>query len=259
MSSQFRVAIGADPGGVEMVMATFTSFAEEHAVPDTVRRSINVALDELLANSLAYGLTGEGSEVVVDVELQRDRLIVTVSDDGTPFDPFGRSAPDTTMSVEDRPIGGLGIHLVRKLVDDVSYERRDGRNVVVLTKRLVQGTSAQHRGGSTMEITKREHGDAWIIAIAGNLDSVTSPKAQKELEAILSSGGRKLAVDFSSLDYISSAGLRVLLGVAKQLGAKGGALRTYGLNQTVKEVFDISGFSAILPVYPSEAEALNGF
>jgi anti-anti-sigma factor len=65
-------------------------------------------------------------------------------------------------------------------------------------------------------------------------------------------------VDFSSLDYISSAGLRVLLGVAKKVGAKGGALRTFGLNQTVREVFDISGFSAILPVFPSESDALTG-
>ena len=66
-------------------------------------------------------------------------------------------------------------------------------------------------------------------------------------------------MDFSSLNYISSAGLRVLLGIAKKVGAKGGGLRTFGLNQTVREVFDISGFSTILPVFPSESDALNGF
>lgn len=110
-----------------------------------------------------------------------------------------------------------------------------------------------------MEISKRQQGDAWVVSIAGNLDSVSSPKAQQELDAIISNGARKLAVDFSALDYISSAGLRVLLGVAKQLGAKGGVLRTFGLNQTVLEVFNISGFSAILPVFPSESEALKGF
>lgn len=110
-----------------------------------------------------------------------------------------------------------------------------------------------------MEITTRTQGDAWIIAIAGKLDSVTSPQAQQALDAIVAGGGRKLAVDFSALDYISSAGLRVLLGTTKKLAATGGALRTFGLNETVREVFDISGFSTIMAVFPSEADALNGF
>ncbi len=110
-----------------------------------------------------------------------------------------------------------------------------------------------------MEITTHTQGEATIVAIAGSLDSVTSPQAQQALEAILAGGGRKLAVDFSALDYISSAGLRVLLGTAKQLVARGGALRTFGLNETVREVFDISGFSTILAVFPGEADALQGF
>jgi anti-anti-sigma factor len=110
-----------------------------------------------------------------------------------------------------------------------------------------------------MVITTRTQGDATIVALAGNLDSGSSPEAQKSLDAVLAGGAKKLAIDFSALDYISSAGLRVLLGVAKQVGAKGGALRTFGLNQTVREVFDISGVSAILAVFPSETDALNGF
>ena len=261
MSSGFRLSIGADPQGVAKLNEAFAGFADAHAVPAAVRRSINVALDELLTNTILYGLAGDLGEVTVDAELHADRLEVTLSDNGRPFDPFTRSAPDTTLSVEDRPIGGLGIHLVRRLVDHVRYERRSDRNVVVLTKWLAGGAVAEHLAGGkgAMDITKRQQGEAWIVAIAGNLDSGTSPRAQQELEAILASGGRKLAVDFSSLDYISSAGLRALLGVAKQLGARGGALRTFGLNQTVREVFDISGFSMILPVFPSEEEALKGF
>ncbi len=264
MSTGFRLSIGADPHGAAKVNEAFAGFADAHAMPAAVRRSISVALDELLTNTILYGLAGDPGdrgEVTVDAELHADRLEVTLSDNGRPFDPFTRSAPDTTLSVEDRPIGGLGIHLVRRLVDDVRYERRSGRNIVVLTKRLAGGAAAEHLSGGkgAMEISKRQQGEAWIVAIAGNLDSGTSPRAQQELEAILAGGARKLAVDFSSLDYISSAGLRVLLGVAKQLGAKGGALRTFGLNQTVREVFDISGFSTILPVSSSEEEALKAF
>jgi anti-anti-sigma factor len=81
---------------------------------------------------------------------------------------------------------------------------------------------------------------------------------------MLAAGARKMVIDCTALDYISSAGLRVLLGTAKRLsaagaGGAGGTLRLFGLNETVREVFDISGFSTILAVFATEAAALKGF
>jgi anti-anti-sigma factor len=106
-----------------------------------------------------------------------------------------------------------------------------------------------------MQFSTRTNNDTHIVAIAGSLDSTTSPEAQKSLATVLA-GARKVVLDFSQLDYISSAGLRVLLGAAKQLRASGGTLGMFGLNQSVREVFEISGFSSILSVYQSESEAL---
>ena len=140
MRHVFRVSVDADPDGVGKVNAEFAGFAETNALPETVRRSVNVALDELLANVLSHGRTGRNPcSVTVEGELDQERLTVTLTDDGPAFDPFGQDAPDTTLSVEDRPIGGLGIHLVRELMDEVSYERRDGQNVVALVKNLAVG------------------------------------------------------------------------------------------------------------------------
>ena len=106
-----------------------------------------------------------------------------------------------------------------------------------------------------MDITTRTQNDVTIVAFAGSLDSTTAPLAQQALDKILASGGRKVVIDFTGLDYVSSAGLRVLLGTAKRLGA--GALRLFGLNETVAEVFQISGFSTILAVFATEREALE--
>ena len=107
-----------------------------------------------------------------------------------------------------------------------------------------------------MQFSTRTSNDIHIVAITGSLDSTTSPEAQKSLSAVLA-GAKKVALDFSQLDYISSAGLRVLLGAAKQLRASGGTLGLFGLNPSVREVFEISGFSSILSVYASEGDALS--
>jgi len=137
MRPSFRMTIGTDPGQAAGVGAAFAEFADGHALPAAIRRSVSVALDELLNNTLAYGFTGRaGGEVSIEVELATDRLCVTLTDNGEPFNPLERAAPDTALSVEERPIGGLGIHLVRRMMDEVAYHRRADRNVVTLTKRL---------------------------------------------------------------------------------------------------------------------------
>ena len=105
-----------------------------------------------------------------------------------------------------------------------------------------------------MEISTRSAGDVTIVAVKGQLDSNTSPQAQTAMDAVLAGGAKKVAVDFTQLDYISSAGLRVILGAAKKLN---GGLHLYGLNDSVREVFDISGFSTIIPVSRTEADALR--
>ncbi len=263
MWPSFRMTIGAELGQVAGVGAAFAEFADAHGVPAAIRRSMSVALDELLNNTIVYGFAGReggGGEVRVEVELRADRLCATLSDDGPPFNPLDMAAPDTSLSMEERQAGGLGIHLVRRMMDEVSYQRRADRNVVSLAKLLARA-GAGRGGGGSMDITTRTQNGVTLVAFAGKLDSNTSPQAQQALDAILAGGARKMVVDFTALDYISSAGLRVLLGAAKRLsaGGGGGALRLFGLNETIREVFDISGFSTILAVFATEADALKGF
>ena len=137
MTNGFRIAIGTGPGEVDRVHAAFAEFADANGLPLPVRRSLNVALDELLTNTTVHGFGGRaGGTVTVEVQLQADLISVTITDDGKRFDPFDVAAPDTALPLADRPVGGLGLHLVRGLLDEVSYERRSGRNVVILAKRL---------------------------------------------------------------------------------------------------------------------------
>ena len=110
-----------------------------------------------------------------------------------------------------------------------------------------------------MEISSRDEGEVKVVEVEGNLDTNTSPKAQEHLNGLLSGGSSKILINFAKLNYISSAGLRILLATAKQLRANGGDLRLCSLNQGVQDVFEISGFSSILSVHATEAGALDGF
>ena len=110
-----------------------------------------------------------------------------------------------------------------------------------------------------MEISTSESGDVRVLSFQGNLDTNTSPDAESEINGLIDGGAQKLLVNFEKLDYISSAGLRVLLATAKKLKASGGDLKICCLNQTVQEVFDISGFATILSVTSTEEEALGSF
>jgi anti-sigma B factor antagonist len=110
-----------------------------------------------------------------------------------------------------------------------------------------------------MEISISESGDVRVLSFQGNLDTGTSPEAESQINGLIDAGAQKLLVNFEQLEYISSAGLRILLATAKKLKPSGGNLKICCLNQTVQEVFDISGFSTILSVSASEEEALGAF
>lgn len=129
------MAIGPDLGEVARVNAAFAEYAEASGVPASEHRRVQVALDELLTNTITYGRC---RDITIEAELAADSLLVRLSDDGTAFDPLEEITPDTTLSVDMRRIGGLGIHLVRQMMDDVSYDRLGDRNVVTL-KRKVHG------------------------------------------------------------------------------------------------------------------------
>ena len=97
-----------------------------------------------------------------------------------------------------------------------------------------------------MTIRKTLNGKELNLALEGRLDTTTSPELEAELKASMNSA-EKLTLDFSGLDYISSAGLRVLLSAHKAMSAKGG-MKVCHVNEVVKEVFDVTGFADILDI-----------
>jgi serine/threonine-protein kinase RsbW len=114
------------------------AFSATHQVPFEARWPFHVALDEVLSNIVKYGFGGEdgGRQIQVELRIQDQVLSMTVIDDAPAFDPLGAPEPDTSSPLEERPIGGLGITILKGLMDGIDYERRDEHNVLVLRKRI---------------------------------------------------------------------------------------------------------------------------
>ena len=98
-----------------------------------------MVFDELLNNIISYAYQDdEEHEIEVRVEAAGERLVVSIADDGIPFNPFDAAKPDTGLALEERTLGGLGIHLVLKVMDKVAYQRRTNKNVLTLVKKLTK-------------------------------------------------------------------------------------------------------------------------
>ncbi len=106
--------------------------------PEGARKQLFIAIDEVFAHivSYAYG-DGEGSATVrLDAEAEPRAVALTFLDGGVPFDPLTMETPDTTLKARERKIGGLGIFMVRKLMDEVAYEYAEGKNILRIKKRF---------------------------------------------------------------------------------------------------------------------------
>ena len=110
-----------------------------------------------------------------------------------------------------------------------------------------------------METAIKDIGEVKIVSFEGELDSTSSADADKQLSGLRESGIKKILINFEKLDFISSAGLRILLSTAQNLKKTGGELRVCNLNETVQDVFNVSGFATLLNVFNNESSALDGF
>ena len=114
-----------------------TAFLEALAAPSDALFAANLAIEELVTNIIKYGYDDDAAhEITIRLVVSGSKLRIEISDDGHAFNPFDQPEPDTSLPAEERPIGGLGIHFVRNLLDACAYCRSEGRNIVSLTKKF---------------------------------------------------------------------------------------------------------------------------
>lgn len=121
---------------------TVTNFVNEQLellnCPLKAQMQIDIAIDELFGNIAHYAYNPEIGQATVRIEVTENPLsvVITFIDNGLPYDPLKNKDPDITLSAEERQIGGLGIYMVKKSMDDITYEYKDGQNILRIKKNL---------------------------------------------------------------------------------------------------------------------------
>ena len=133
-----ELTIAATVENIETVTEFVNAQLELTDCPIRAQMQIDIAIDELFGNIAHYAYNPEVGNATVRVEVSEDpvAVIVTFIDNGIPYDPLRKDDPDITLSAEEREIGGLGIYLVKKSMDEISYEYKNGQNILKIKKNI---------------------------------------------------------------------------------------------------------------------------
>ena len=133
-----ELTIAATVKNIEAVSDFVNEQLEALDCPMKAQMQIGIAIDELFGNIAQYAYNPDVGEATVRVEVQQEPLsvVITFIDGGMPYDPLTAAEPDTSLPVEERPLGGLGIFMVRKTMDEITYRYENGRNILSIRKNL---------------------------------------------------------------------------------------------------------------------------
>ena len=131
-----ELTIAAKVENIEAVTNFVNEQLEALDCPMKAQMQIDIAIDELFGNIAHYAYNPEIGKATVRVEVSQDPLavVITFIDNGVPYDPLAKTDPDTTLSAEEREIGGLGIYMVKKSMDEITYDYKDGQNILKIKK-----------------------------------------------------------------------------------------------------------------------------
>ena len=133
-----EITLAATVENIETVTEFVNAQLELIDCPIKVQMQIDIAIDELFGNIAHYAYNTEVGNATVRVEISEAPLavIITFIDNGVPYDPLGKNDPDITLSAEEREIGGLGIYMVKQSMDEITYEYKDGQNILKIKKNI---------------------------------------------------------------------------------------------------------------------------
>ncbi len=137
MDERISLVLKNNLAELERLGGEVSAWCSRQALSEEVDYQVNLVLDEVVSNVIRHGYRDKNPhEIRVDLEFQDDELTIRVEDDGVRFSPLQVPPPDITKPINERPVGGLGIYMVRQIMDSLDYRHENGRNFLVMRKRL---------------------------------------------------------------------------------------------------------------------------
>lgn len=208
---------------------------DEHAVWE-----VQLAVDEAATNVVQHSYANTAGPVTITTRCTDGEFEVMLRDQGAPFDPNNVPEPDLVSPLEERRTGGLGLYLMRKLMDRTEFRFNDGENVLVMAKRHVQS-------------------DVRVVSLSGRIDAAAAPEVNRQVRAVMAEGAKQIVLELRAVTFLSSSGLRTLLLLARELRKNGGDLILCALQPQVAEVFHLTGFDQIFQLHHTREEAASAF
>jgi serine/threonine-protein kinase RsbW len=237
---------------------TITSFVGEAAEAAGFGESgvfhCQMAVDEACTNVIEHAYGGEDvGDIQITCTVEPGTCQVEVFDRGKPFIPEEIPEPSMQATIENLKPGGIGLHLMRQVMDTVEFSFTDAGNRLLMIKRGTPRSTVS----TDDDIPSHEEGSGiWVLEPVGRMDSAAAPRLESALMDLIESGKYFLAVDLSEVSYISSRGLKALVKAWRSVQAENGDLVLFGLSGSVYEVFDTVGFTQVFLIFESRDEAI---
>jgi serine/threonine-protein kinase RsbW len=225
--------------------------AREAGLDDRALHHCYLAVDEACTNIIEHGYGQFCRECVIDVCCMHDdkTFTITIIDDSAAFDPLGNPEPNPKAPLNERGVGGWGIFFIKKLMDDVSYSYEGDRNRLVMIKKIAKLTTQTREISALKPIEIRPLNEkVWVIMPKGWLDSGQSSHLAAVLNAQLDSGHRWLIVNMGEVEFISSAGLKMLVSLWQRIRDQKGDLALAALKPRVREVIQLIGLDLVFTI-----------
>lgn len=133
----YKFELKSNLSELDSLCESLESICQSLNLPQKCKFEINLALDELFTNIISYGFDDEEEHLIeITIDAEPDQVVIRIEDDGVPFNPVEASQPEIGCSVENCRVGGLGIHLIKNLMDEICYQRCGNRNVLILRKNI---------------------------------------------------------------------------------------------------------------------------
>lgn len=253
------VRIRNDVSDIGIVRDTLDNLAREFGIPVRALTQLQIALDEVVSNVIKYSWSDGGQhEFLVRITVQPGRVDLEIFDDGREFDPVTAPPPDSAPEGRLPRPGGLGIHMIKKLVDHFTYERVDGRNHTTLSKTCEVGTAIQRSDKmSGLSIGQTRAGSVCIVTLSGRIDSTNANDVRGVLTHLISSGETSILVDLGAVLYLTSAAFRALLVATDEAERRSANFALCNLAGHVRELFEMGGLLEVFAIHHSREEGLK--